>query len=145
MEYSSFPICNIITFLDNPPSKFAFKRLVKAAVLDHWEDKLCAQSEIMSSLEFFKPAFMSLSTTHPIFTTCGSSPYQVVRATIQARLLSGRARVESLTRHWDNTNKEGYCLLCKDLNPIVGTMDHMFLSGGCPDLEEARLSMLSFI
>ena len=87
---------------------------------------------------------MSLSTTHPIFTTCGGSPYQVVRATVQARFLSGRARVESLTRHWDNTNREGYCLLCKDLNPVLGTMEHLFLSGGCPALAEARLSMLSF-
>ena len=53
-----------ITFLENPPSKFSFKRLVKAAVLDHWQDKLRMQASMLSSLEFFKPGFMSLSTTH---------------------------------------------------------------------------------
>ena len=127
-----------ITFLENPPSKFSFKRLVKAAVLDHWQDKLRMQASMLSSLEFFKPAFMSLSTTHPIFTTCGGSPYQVVRATVQARFLSGRARVESLTRHWDNTNREGYCLLFRDLNPVLCTMEDLILSGGCPSLAEAR-------
>ena len=39
---------------------------------------------------------------------------------------------------------QGYCLLCNDLNPVLGTMEHLSLSGGCPALAEARLSMLSF-
>ena len=52
--------------------------------------------------------------------------------------------MESLTRHWDNTNKEGICPLCKIIQPTVGTMEHFLLSGGCPALVEARLSMISF-
>ena len=88
---------------------------------------------------------MSLSTTHPLFTTCGTSPYEVSKAVTQARFLSGRARVESLTRHWDVNNKEGICPLCKMVQPTIGTIEHVLLSGGCPALVEARLSMLSFI
>ena len=87
---------------------------------------------------------MSLSTTHPIFTSCGTAPYEVSKAVIQAKWLSGRARVESLTRHWDNSNKEGICPLWKLVKPTVGTIEHFLLSGGCPALVEARLGMLSF-
>ena len=135
-----------ITFLDNPPTKHTFKRLVKSAVLDHWEKKLRAEASFLkeSSLKYFDPSFMSLSTTHPLFTTCGTSPYEVSKAVIQARFLSGRARVESLTKHWDMSNKDGICPLCKIIKPTVGTIEHFLLSGGCPALVEARLSMMAF-
>ena len=63
---------------------------------------------------------------------------------IQARYLSGRARVESLCRHWDPRNRDGYCQLCVSITPTLGTIEHILLSGGCPALVEARLSMLSF-
>ena len=63
----------------------------------------------------------------------------------QARYLSGRARVETLTKHWDPSNKEGLCPLCREITPSLGTMEHLFLSGGCPALVDARLQMLSFI
>ena len=51
---------------------------------------------------------------------------------------------ESLIRHWDITNKEGICPLCKMVEPVVGTIEHFLLSGGCPALVDARLSMIAF-
>ena len=133
-----------ITFLDNPPTKHSFKRLSKSAVMDHWEQKLRAQADMLSSLTYFNPAFMSLSSTHPLYSSCGSSPYQVSKACVQACYLSGRARVEALSRHWDMDNKDGSCLLCKSVKPTLGNLEHFLLSGGCPALVEARLTMLSF-
>ena len=135
-----------ITFLDNPPTRDTFKRLVKSAVMDYWQKKLREEASFLreKSLKYFDPKFMSLSVTHPIFSTCGTAPYEVLKAVIQARWLSGRARVESLTRHWDNTNKEGICPLCRIVKPTLGTIEHFLLSGGCPALVEARLEMISF-
>ena len=135
-----------VNFFQDPPSKDSFKKLVKAAVMDYWEKKLRAQAAFMkgSSLRYFDTNFMSLSTIHPLFSTCGSNPYEVSKAVVQARWLSGRARVESLTRHWDMSNKVGMCLLCRDVCPTLGTIEHFLLSGGCPALAEARLSMLNF-
>ena len=88
---------------------------------------------------------MSLSSTHPLFSLCAGSPYETSKAVLQARYLSGRGRVESLTRHWDPSNEEGHCSLCLFLTPTLGTVEHVFLSGGCPALLDARLSMLSFM
>ena len=133
-----------ITFLNNPLSKHSFKRLTKSAILDHWEQKLRGEAIMLDSLKYFHPSYMSLSTTHPIFSTCGSSPYQVSKAGVQARYLSGRGRVEALTKHWDMANKDGICPLCKEIKPTLGTLEHLLLSGGCPALVEARLTMLSF-
>ena len=132
-----------ITFLNSPTTKFSFKRLVKTAVLSHWQDKLRAQASILPSLEFFKPGFMSLSKTHPIFTSCGNNPYEILKACTQARALSGRAKTEYLARHWDPSNKEGLCRLCWEYQPTLGTVQHLLLPGGCPALADARLTMLS--
>ena len=142
--FLTYSLPHPITFLDNPPSKETYKRLVKAAVVDNWEKKLRGQAELLSSLKYFQPGFMSLSSPHPIYSTCGNSPYQVARATIQARYLSGRAKVEALTRHWDPSNKDGVCLLCRMINPTLGTIEHLLLQGSCPALVDARLMMLSF-
>ena len=106
--------------------------------------KLRGQASLLSSLKYFSPSHMSLSSTHPLFSTCGSSPYEVSKAVVQARYLSGRAKVEALTMHWDLANKDGFCLLCRDVDPMLGTLEHVLLDGGCPALADARLSMFSF-
>ena len=62
----------------------------------------------------------------------------------QGQFLSGRAKVEALTKHWDPKAKDGFCLLCRDSKPAPGTIEHLLLSGGCPALAEARLQMISF-
>ena len=133
-----------IIFLENPPTKYSFKRQIKSAVMDYWEQKLRGQTLFMreGSLKYFNPRFMSLSRTHPIFTTCGSNPYEISRAVVQAQFLSGKARVESLTKYWDMRNKDGMCQLCKI---VPGTIEHILLAGGCPALADARQSMLAHI
>ena len=114
--------------------------------MDYWEKKLRAEAFFLrkNSLKYFNPSYMSLSNTHPLFTTCSSSPYETSKAVTQARFLSGRARVESLTKHWDMSNREGICSLCRHLSLTIGTVEHLLLSGGCPALAETRLSLLSF-
>ena len=96
---------------DNP-SKTSFKLLVRKKVINFWEIKLRAEadSSSRSSLQYFHPEYHSLSKPHPLWTTAGASPYQVAKATIQAKMLSGRYRTEKLSRFWFK-NKGGYCLL----------------------------------
>ena len=88
---------------------------------------------------------MSLTTSHPNFSTCGSSLNELSKAVVQARFLSGRARVESLTKYWDMSNKDGGCLLCQLTNPLPGAIEHLLLAGDCPALVDARLSMMPMI
>ena len=98
------------TILTSPPSKEMFKNLVKKHVTDYWEQKLRIEAAPLTSLEFFLPQFMSVSSTHPIWTTAASSPTKTVMATVQARLLSGRHRTEALCSNW-SSNNQGLCKL----------------------------------
>ena len=117
-----------LTLLEASPTKASFKKLAKSRVLDFWETKLRADAKVLSSLLYFKPSFMSLNSPHPLWLTAGTNPYEVNKATIQARMLSGRYRCEVLCRHW-SSNKAGLCLIpgceyprtCEDLPHILLT------------------------
>ena len=78
--------------LEDPLPKAPFKLLVKKQVLNYWEEALRSEAEDprYTSLSYFKPRFMSLSSPHPLWTTAGSSPAIVSMATIQAQMISGR-------------------------------------------------------
>ena len=81
------------------------------AVLQFWLHKLRSEADGLSSLRYLNTGFLGLTKAHPIFRTCGASPWEVEKATVQARILSGRYRVEALTGHWVPWNKGGMCSL----------------------------------
>ena len=89
-----------ISLLDCPPSKTSAKNLFKTRIVDYWQTKFRNESSHLSSLEYFKPNFMSLLVPHPIWSTCGSNPYEISKAIIQAKMLSGRYRSDRLLRHF---------------------------------------------
>ena len=133
------PLC----LLDDPLPKAVFKLLVKKQVLNYWEETLRSEAEDpkYSSLTFFKPRFMSLSSPHPLWTTAGSSPAKVLMATVQALMISGRYRSESLCRHWSK-NKQGFCLLSPACSTTVEDIPHILQS--CSGLGPVREKLVSF-
>ena len=128
-----------LTILTNPPSKESFKRTVKSKVTDFWEKKLRFDASKLLSLEFFQPSYYSLSKPHPIFSSAGANPYEVRKACVQAKMLSGRFRSCWLSRHWTG-NSSGDCSLpdCR-LDPSPGTLSHLLLD--CQDLHDARVGV----
>ena len=126
-----------LTILNNPPTKCSYKRLAKSMVVDFWEKKFRQDASRLDSLIFFKPEFYSLVKPHPIWTSAGSNPYEVEKATCQAKMLSGRFRTCYLSRHWSG-DSSGSCSLplCR-LDPTPGTLSHILCD--CEDLSPARL------
>ena len=89
-----------LELLQSSPTKSAFKILVKKKIIDLWESTLREEAAKLPSLRFFNPLCMSIQKSHPLWTTAGSSPAKVAKATVQALMLLGRYRTESLTKHW---------------------------------------------
>ena len=90
----------------------------------------------LDSLHYFKPQFMSLLTPHPLWSTCGSNSYEVCKAMIQAKMLSGHYRTDQLLRHF--TDNDGSCVICPDRVP--GNIQHMLLF--CPAISDIRNRLL---
>ena len=127
--------------LKNPPTKHFFNKLVKSRILDYWEKDLRSVAVSKSSLEYFKPSFMSLATPHPMFTTCSSNSFETNKSTCQASFISGRYKTDYLARHWVKENPSGYCVLCPGLMK-VDSLDHFVLF--CEALTPARTNILKY-
>ena len=90
-----------LQLLDNPQEKESFKKLTKLKIAEYWQLYLRKKivEDKLTSLEYFKPEYCSLLKPHPILYTAKSA-YEVNKMIVQLRLLSGRARLGSLTRHF---------------------------------------------
>ena len=129
---------NPLLILQTPPTKYYWKSLCRSKVVDWHEQKLRSEGDLLPSLQFFKPAFMSLSSPHPIWT-CANSPYEVSKAVVASRMLSGRYRTDRLSRHWTSDNPDGLCRLPGCTNQ-EGNLTHILLY--CPALSHSRANMI---
>ena len=120
-----------LLLLDSPLTKIAAKKLIKAKVTDFWEKKLRHESTLLPSLTYFKPSFMSLTTHHPLWTTCQDNPFELSKCLIQSKLLSGRYRTDRLLWHFDK-NRTMNCSRC--LNGSDGSLEHLLVL--CPALTQ---------
>ena len=126
-----------LVLLHDPPPKEIFKNMVKSHIMNHCEIQLRAALQPLSSLQYFKPEFCSLAKPHPILWTAGSNPYEVSKAIVQCRMLSGRYRTEILARHW-SYNKSGHCLAFT-YTDIKDDLAHILLS--CPAYTQSRVRL----
>ena len=127
------------------PGKTQVKAVTRSAVLQVTLNKMRTKADSLPSLKYLKTSYLGLSKCHPLFRSCGSSPWEVEKGTTQARLLSGRARVEALSSHWVPWNKGGLCTLplCwATENSHRGTVEHLLLS--CPSLSSVRQTLQEF-
>ena len=123
-----------LQILQNPPSKPHFKKLCKSRIIDYWENKLRQEASLLPSLRYFQPEYCSLTRPHPILWTAGANPYEVAKAIVQCRMLSGRYPTGMLTRHW-STNRQGWCLQ-KSCSQVEESLEHILL--WCPAYNQTR-------
>ena len=75
-------------------------------------------------------------------STCQSNPFEVNKAVVVARLMSGRYPSDWHCRHWSPDNKKGSCLLCPDEN-LPGTIEHLLVS--CISLADKREQLIKYM
>ena len=128
--------------LQCPPSKELWKKLCKAKVVSWWEQRFRGEANLLSSLAFFKPSYMSLTSPHPLWTM-SETPYEVKKACTVASMLSGRYITDHRARHWSRTNPQGHCQLCLATHhpATPGSLEHLLLN--CPVLAETRSTLTS--
>ena len=128
-------------FLARPLKKETFKTLVKKKIISYWELKLREEASVLPSLNYFQSSFMSLTKPHPILSSAGSSPSKVSMAIVQATMISGRYRTQSLMRHW-STNVKGNCLLTSECDGLVEDLPHFIQH--CPGLRSVRDGLIEY-
>ena len=127
-----------LKLLNDPPTRLRLKNLVKTKIYEYWQKLLTSEALPMPSLSHFNPFRHTLLRPHPLWSAAGSSPYEVNKATIHARMISGRYRTDSLCRFWSD-NQHGYCL-ADTCHEVVGDLEHLLLH--CPALQQPRQNLL---
>ena len=131
-----------ISLLEDDMTKGRFDSLVRSRVVDYWERKLREEAAVLTSVPYFKPQFMSLSSPHPIWTSCGPSPFESRKAVVACRMISGKYLTDKLQRHWTQ-NREGLCLLPGCTPHSEGSLEHILLHCTALAQTRARLHQLA--
>jgi hypothetical protein len=121
--------------LATAPSKGEWKGAARRQVLAHHGARLRAHAASLPSLTYLRSSHMSLSGPSPLWTSCKDSQHEVRKATIQARMLSGRYRTCWLRRHWSG-DTSGVCRVPGCTGDSPGTLLHL-ATGQCPGLAAA--------
>lgn len=111
-----------LKLVDNPPKKDPWKRSVKSAIWQYWEEKLKKEAREMKSLHFLNLNMCGIGFTHPVWLS-GPNPFQVTKAAVRAMLLVGRY---PLTGHrCSGTKQSAQCPYCTIEEPE--TIQHFVL------------------
>ena len=78
---------------------------------------------------------MSLSSPHPLITSCGSNPYEINKSIIQLKMLSGRYRCDKLLSNFHPSNSPK-CQLSCDSPDSFGDLPHLLIH--CSSLATRR-------
>ena len=116
-----------LLLLEKPSTKSRFKKLVKLRVSEFWHQVLTAEctSPSMTSLQNFDPLKASLQQPHPLWTSSAGNSFECGKATVLARMVSGRYRTEMLCRFW-STNRTGHCS-SPTCDQVDGDLEHLLI------------------
>ena len=127
-------------YLEYPPQKLLFKNQVKSAITEYWHQVLTSECRELKSLKYFRPELYSVLKPHYMWTLAAGMPYETTKSSVLSKMLSGRYRSENFCRHFNPSNREGYCSLPSCSN-VPGTLEHILIT--CPSLSCTRERMYS--
>lgn len=116
--------------------KSSWKSYVKASIKQTSWASLIKGATNKSSLQWLDMSPLKLGQCHPIWTSCMSSPYQVKRAMVRAKLLTGCYSLQENYATWYDSESPT-CQLC---NSETETVVHLLLR--CPETSEIRSSII---
>jgi hypothetical protein len=134
-KLKKYNLPSAFSLLKSQPSKPKWRRMVKAAVLTYWENRLKHDATKMSSMGYVNLAICNLSSAHPVWRLGAASSLTVIKATTKAKLLLQRYPL--FTNRTAGVNYGNKCPLCKDGQE---SMAHFLVA--CPTLEPARQPLM---
>ena len=123
-----------LKLLSDPIKKEIFRQRVKLKITEYWQALLRTEAKSLKSLQYFKPELFTLTKPHYLWLSAASNPFENAKATVLARMISGRYRTDALTRYWSD-NKGGYCR-APTCYQTLGTIEHLLIN--CPALDTVR-------
>ena len=119
--------------LENTPGKDQWKAMVKKATNDSYRKEIGEEIKNKTSLKHLALQENPLDEPHPIYKHTGSDPYEIEKAAIKVRLLTGTYTLQANKHKYNQHEVDKTCELCR-----AGTEDREHFILSCTALHEAR-------
>jgi hypothetical protein len=96
--------------LEQLPSKTAWKRLVKSAIIEEAEKELEFEAKMKSSIKYLNPIF-KFNKCHNVVNHI-RNPREVTRATVKTQMITGTYMLQTSRYKYNQTDSDT-CLLCR--------------------------------
>ena len=120
--------------LEHPLSSEQWKKQVKCHfhtyVEKQWRDDIISKS----TLKYLNPEAVKVGKIHPVFATVRNNSYDINRAKVKARLLTGTYTLQSNRAKFNQFNVSPLCQLC---NKDPETREHFLVT--CEALHQLRI------
>lgn len=128
-----------LNLLENPPTKFQWKKTVNEYVNTHWEKQVRESAVLYSSLRFLNVSEFSCGKRHPLLRSLGNIR-EVPRISIKLKLVTGTYIFQTNRATFNQNQVNPVCLLCHQENE---TTEHFLLH--CPALASLRNPLIDTI
>ena len=137
---NTYDLPSAYELLENPPTKEQWKKSVKTkiheAVEQQWHDDIKSKS----SLRYLNPGAVKIGKVHQVYASVRNNTYDVRRAEVKVRLLTGTYTLQSNRAKFNQYNVSPTCQLC---NKNPETREHFITV--CESLKNIRLVYLNKI
>jgi len=130
---NKYDLPSIYDLMNTPPAKDEWKKEVHGAIETYWNASIMQDAETKSSLRHLNTSNLQTDVTHQLWSTLHSSPREVEKASIKARLLTDTYVLQSNRAKFNQFDIDDTCPLCAK---EAETRAHFLLR--CSELEKPR-------
>ncbi|VDI08034.1 Hypothetical predicted protein [Mytilus galloprovincialis] len=124
---------SIAEFKEHLPSKIQWKKDTNRSIAEKWTNLLQKEMEEKSTLKHCNIQMLKIHEVHPVWRTLPPVTYEVKKANIKARLLTGTYLLQEHIQRFNGNSDDQKCLLCQIEQE---DLKHFLLR--CPALNEQR-------
>ncbi|CAC5418282.1 unnamed protein product [Mytilus coruscus] len=136
LKYYNLP--TVSEFKDQLLSKMQWKKDINRTIANKWSTILQEEMKEKSTLKRYNTQMLKIHETHPVWKTLPPLTYEVKKANIKARLLTGTYLLQEHVQRFTGNTEEQKCQLCQiEKEDIV----HFILR--CPALNEKKTKGLT--
>ena len=135
-----YDLPDAFSLLDNTPTKEKWKNIVKEATNTKYRKEVMEELKTKTSLRYLSIQEHPLDEPHQVYRTLGSSPHDVEKAAIKARLLTGCYTLQAQKHKFNQYEVDKTCLLC-----CKETEDREHFILRCEALQKTREKHLSIL
>ena len=119
--------------MEHPPSREQWKKQVKCQLHSYVEQQWREDMTSKSTLKYLNPESVKVGKIHPVFAIVRHNTYDVKRAEVKAKLLTGTYILQSNRAKFNQFSVSSLCQLC---NKNPETREHFLVT--CEALHQLR-------